>query len=115
MSCVVQRTLATFSEAKSHVNMCKTRLERNLLNHEQCLLFDSEIIHDYLLFILLWAFCIFYTECALVYYIGFITLVWHMDSSSWTRDWTWAGHWELRVLAAGPPGKSHIGFILRAK
>ena len=35
--------------------------------------------------------------------------LWHVGSSSVTRDQT-PGHlqWESRVLAAGPPGKSHL-------
>ena len=49
----MQRTLVIFSEVKKHVDMCKIRLEINLSNHEQCLLFDNEIIHDYFLYFIL--------------------------------------------------------------
>ena len=35
------------------------------------------------------------------------SLLWHVGSSSLTRNWTWASlHWERRVLATGPLGKS---------
>ena len=36
---------------------------------------------------------------------GFFYL-WHVRSSSLTRDRTWPLHWKHRVLATGPPGKS---------
>ena len=32
----------------------------------------------------------------------------HVESYSLTVGWTWALHWEHRVLATGLPGKSHV-------
>ena len=35
----------------------------------------------------------------------------HVESSSWTRDRTWAPpHWVHRGLPTGPPGKSQIAY-----
>ena len=38
-----------------------------------------------------------------------------MGSSSLTSDWTWPLHWKHRVLATGPPGKSHLWLYKFAK
>ena len=50
--------------------------------------------------------------CRIFFFFLFFEL-WHVGSSSLTRDQTWTPsglHWECRALATGPPGKSHVWF-----
>ena len=54
-------------------------------------------------------FTFFLKKSVFIYFGCSGSWVWHVESSCLTRDWTQAPlHWELRVLATGPPGKSPL-------